>query len=773
MKKLFLILLCLVVFPVAGSHITGGEFEIIYLGNFQYRINLVIYFDEANGLEGNKTQDRVINAAIFRKQDNRLMRNISLNFISEQPVAYTIPSCAIGEVETSRMVHTTTVMLPPDEFNDPDGYYIIWERCCRNYTITNILSGDPNLGKTAAGQTFYLEFPPVVKDGFTFVNSSPVLSPPLSDFGCPNKPYYADFSATDADGDELVYSIVTPWDTHTHDPYPPLNMGPPFPEVEWVTPPYNAGNIMDGNPDLHIDQNGALKVTPTKQGLFVFAIKVEEYRDGEKIGEVRRDFQLFVLDECTVSDKPVILGETEDGDFESQPVNVTLDINDNGSARCFTVRVSDPDGAGGNSETVTIRAIPLGFRGDVSDILPPAQTVTLSDGNPFDFEICFGSCPHKSEPYQIGIIVQDDACAQPLTDTLVVNVNIEGPPNVLPQFTNTIDDVLLEGEPAKTWILKATDENGDAIDVNFTPVGFHMEDIGMSVQTTQQGDTVYSYITWDLQCGDWVDHKTEFEILFQAEDKDECELTDPVIVPVKLQLVLPDNTPPDLRIINLHDGQLITDGTFTAAAGAPINLKVLGTDNDAVSVAGDSLYLELVEATGDVPPYGYVFKPASGVGTVESPFNWQPECSVFTEGNFENKYQFTFRVFDARCRDEVDTVTLEVKLTDAERSFEDFKPANIITPNGDGCNDYFALEGIDISCGEDPDANPDGRISLPPDNCQYRFESVSIFNRWGKLVFHSNARNFRWYAHGESSGVYFYLLKFTDTQYKGSITVRP
>ena len=41
---------------------------------------------------------------------------------------------------------------------------------------------------------------------------------------------------------------------------------------------------------------------------------------------------------------------------------------------------------------------------------------------------------------------------------------------------------------------------------------------------------------------------------------------------------------------------------------------------------------------------------------------------------------------------------------------------NVFTPNGDGCNDYFALEGI-IPC--DPATNPDVQISLPPDQAKY------------------------------------------------------
>ena len=52
MKKIILILLCLWAFPVAASHIVGGEFEIIYLSGNRYRINLILYFDELNGSAG-------------------------------------------------------------------------------------------------------------------------------------------------------------------------------------------------------------------------------------------------------------------------------------------------------------------------------------------------------------------------------------------------------------------------------------------------------------------------------------------------------------------------------------------------------------------------------------------------------------------------------------------------------------------------------------------------------------------------------------------------
>jgi hypothetical protein len=95
---------------------------------------------------------------------------------------------------------------------------------------------------------------------------------------------------------------------------------------------------------------------------------------------------------------------------------------------------------------------------------------------------------------------------------------------------------------------------------------------------------------------------------------------------------------------------------------------------------------------------------------------------------------------------------------------EDFMPPNIITPNGDHLNEFFAMVRQDDITG--------ALINiLPRDNCTGHFEGISIFNRWGKQVYASIDRDFRWYADGESAGVYYYLLKFSDKEYKGVITV--
>ena len=99
---------------------------------------------------------------------------------------------------------------------------------------------------------------------------------------------------------------------------------------------------------------------------------------------------------------------------------------------------------------------------------------------------------------------------------------------------------------------------------------------------------------------------------------------------------------------------------------------------------------------------------------------------------------------------------------------------NVITPNGDGINDCFAIQNLSIRYNpEDPD--------------EYRSNELYIYDRWGKAVYH--AKNYDTYAvNGEivrgtqyfdasklSDGVYYYTFyykgKVKTVDYHGTITV--
>src|SRR5690606_39867481 len=94
-----------------------------------------------------------------------------------------------------------------------------------------------------------------------------------------------------------------------------------------------------------ISDDGFLSVTLISNGLFVFAVKSEEFLDGIKIGEVRRDFQMLVVDRCPQAEAPKIRGKKSSDPGFIHEGNMTVSFS-NAVAdedRCIQVEVSDAD----------------------------------------------------------------------------------------------------------------------------------------------------------------------------------------------------------------------------------------------------------------------------------------------------------------------------------------------------------------------------------------------------------------------------------------------
>nr|WP_255651115.1 gliding motility-associated C-terminal domain-containing protein [Cesiribacter sp. SM1] len=115
---------------------------------------------------------------------------------------------------------------------------------------------------------------------------------------------------------------------------------------------------------------------------------------------------------------------------------------------------------------------------------------------------------------------------------------------------------------------------------------------------------------------------------------------------------------------------------------------------------------------------------------------------------------FSFNLEDSPCLDKKsDNLTLQILVKDRQQDFDPVRFVNVFTPNGDRCNPYFEIK------------------DLPEDNCYNRFEYVRVYNRWGKLVFESNERNFRWDGEGYAVGTYYYLLKYTNQTYRSPLSL--
>lgn len=288
----------------------------IYLGTPGYfRLSVNQFWDEEGiALSGNQgNYETSITVFVFSLRTRQSMDQFVLNLTSKQEFSYENPTCARSQgLRTSEVRYTADVQFDPSRYTDAGGYYIVWERCCRNAAVNNIV--DP--GKV--GMVFYLEFPAMRTNGQNIINSSPDFVLPNGKYACVNKPFQLLFKANDADGDELRYRLVTPLVGYTSTAQ--SAMGSPqsrtsYPSATW-SPGYSDKLMISGPDPLQIDsRTGELTLTAGQEGLFVFAVEVVELRRGVVIGLARREFQLMVKDCSPITPPPPVVTSL------SKPVN--------------------------------------------------------------------------------------------------------------------------------------------------------------------------------------------------------------------------------------------------------------------------------------------------------------------------------------------------------------------------------------------------------------------------------------------------------------------
>ncbi|PSJ71927.1 hypothetical protein C7N43_36825 [Sphingobacteriales bacterium UPWRP_1] len=272
---------------VVAEHLVGGEISYECLGGNTFRVTLTIYRDcYSSGADF----DNPASITIFNAAGN-VVDDYNLYFPDVEQLPITTEGLCletVPDVCVERGVYQRNINLPPNA----GGYRIVYQRCCRNSTIVNI--ADPD----GTGSTYMATVPPSALGPCN--NSTPVFNnfPPIAI--CANSPLVFDHSATDADGDSLVYSICEPYDgASPFNPQPNIASDPPYNSVTWL-PPYSATNQLGGSPVMSIDPvTGLLTAFPTQLGQFVVGICVSEYRNGELLSTNLRDFQ-FNVTTCAV-----------------------------------------------------------------------------------------------------------------------------------------------------------------------------------------------------------------------------------------------------------------------------------------------------------------------------------------------------------------------------------------------------------------------------------------------------------------------------------------
>lgn len=193
--------------------------------------------------------------------------------ICSYPLSVCVGGTAIG---FQKHVYKGTGTLPA-AYND---WRFVLNYCCRNGAIATIL----NPLATGIGLTFVinnLDFPG---------NSSPTFNDEPILFACCNQSFSYNQSATDIDGDSLVYSLYHPYtDAISCTANPTIS----FTGAYTAIAPITSSPLMSMNAST-----GYLTMYPSNCiEIGVMGIKVEEYRGGVLIGSILRDNMIIVTNE--------------------------------------------------------------------------------------------------------------------------------------------------------------------------------------------------------------------------------------------------------------------------------------------------------------------------------------------------------------------------------------------------------------------------------------------------------------------------------------------
>jgi gliding motility-associated-like protein len=281
-----------------ANHIVGGQITYRCVGYVKndpttnaraYKITLKVYRDCARGNPGFDSQSNQPTASVTIYGGTTIQ-----SFLLDQPdtvgIRATSGSCLVAPPNICLQEATYTFDANLDIINK--SYFVSYQRCCRNNTITNLIR--PEL----VGATFTVEITPEAQLG---CNSSPVFKNFPPSILCAGIPFSIDQAGTDADADSLAYAFCTPYTGGGSVNGICATCTSPDPDLP---PPYNVvpfkGTFTQNfplgqNANFKIDpKTGIISGIPQLQGQYVVGFCISEYRNGKLLSVVRRDFQFNV-----------------------------------------------------------------------------------------------------------------------------------------------------------------------------------------------------------------------------------------------------------------------------------------------------------------------------------------------------------------------------------------------------------------------------------------------------------------------------------------------
>ena len=664
-----------------ATHIVGGELNYTCLDDNTYEITLTIFRDCFNG-DPNAWFDNPASVGIF-DSNNQLVTTVGLSGQLLMPLMNNdtlVPvlsnPCLV--VPPNVCVHTTTyrdtLVLP----FIAGGYTLAYQRCCRNQTILNIVN------PLATGATYSVQ---ISENALLACNSNAKFNewPPI--YICVNEPIEFDHSATDIDGDSLVYKLCTPFqgaDQTVPQPQPPNP--PPFQEVNWLGPTYGPNNMLGGVPLAINSETGFLTGTPNTVGQFVVGICVEEYRNGEMISTSRRDFQYNVgICGQPISSffAPEINCDGLTAEFDNLSTNSTeyiWEFNDPGNPGA-TSNSSAPSYTYSDTGTYTITLIaePNDVCADTFDL-----TITMLFPSLFsEMELDVAGC---ANPFSIELTDMSYDTISTIVDWLwtvngMEHSTLQDPPPF--SSNDTLDEYIVE--------LTVTAENGCVETTQQTINGGINVNVPNQINNCQVSDTL-TIPTENFQPDDMLTYQWAPSTAIIANGNTGMPLVDLTIADTYY-----------VTITNQDNCEYV-DSVFVDNTGTPPVLNITATP-DTVYLGESSQLLATQNSN-----YIYTWSPN---GTLNDESIYNPIATP----EFTTEYDLSIED-DSGCFNNA-FITIVVLNPVCEEPFI-FMP-NAFSPNGDGENDILKVEGRTID-----------ELYL------------AVYNRWGELVFETTNPSEGW-----------------------------
>lgn len=795
-----------------ASHALGAELTYECLGNNMYRIRLAFYYDCNGAVSAPSAAEVNINSSCFNAQIDLIQLPAAVpqppfdQYLgpNEIPIYCEASNCTNGSLPgIKEYIYVDTIQLPPC-----NNYIISFAEGNRSAAIQTVV--DPE------DEEIYVEA--FLNSVEAPCNSSPKFDLPARGFLCANQDNSMVQTASDIDGDVIVYSLYAPLvDANS--------------AVNYINP-YTYLNPIQNNYLNFVD--GVINIWPTEQVVTVMGVMVEEYRNGVLIGSVMRDMQVRVVANCPQN--PVGLFEYN-GITGFEPDSVFLCSNDTFELDIFldstlvnqnyTILSNNiGDFAGATFELEPDPNNPGSVIGhfewspDYGNLNTQTLVFTAFDDNcpivgyrSFTFRFYFQNIIADATTDSVGVACNDDV-------TLTVDLD-QGIPPFTYEWQDASSQTTFPADDVGIYWVQVTDSAGcngtDTFNVfvdNYPLADFTVNDVcdetqldvdNLSINYAYPGVTPLQLTGWNWDFGDGTGMSTDenpiytyqepgdYTISLILQNENDCYDTievDVTVNPVPVLDVSADDVC-DIETSQFENNTQIATGSITSwewdfGDGTPTSSAM--APQHAYADTGD--YVVTLTAISDLGCEKDTTIVARVVQRATAAFSYETDVQcdhqnlrVFLTNESENAVSYlwdfgsstdttTNPIYDspdgvgpnitlyANANSAVcsDSVTVDITNIWLGVDFDSIPVGNVITPNADGFNDCLAPY-YDESYAE----------------CY----TLKVWDRWGGLVYDSEKagpEGFCWYGTRQkgrklATGVYFFVAEVNNYKKSGSVTL--